>query len=171
MSRKWVRRGLIAGAALGLFAAGPAASATSVAQDITGPGNHAVIEPDETAAVLKRANQLCEQLFSYDYTTIDQLKERVDELTVGKATEQLDELFGAVEAQVISGQAVLRSTVAESAVRYLAKDDAQVLVYLDQTSTSSTSGKEIESGGMLLTSLRRVDGEWLLSDVDTFGEK
>jgi Mce-associated membrane protein len=171
MSGQWVRRGLIAAAAGGLLASGPAASAAPAAEDVTGPGNHAVIVPADTAAVLKRADELCERLFSYDYTTIDQYDDLVEELTVGKAAEQLDELVDAVAAQVVSQQAVLKSTVAESAVRYLTEDDARVLVYLDQSSTSTASGQETQSGAMLLVGLKRVDGEWLVADVETYGDK
>lgn len=168
MSSKWIGRGLITVATAGLLAAGPAASA--VPKDIAGAGNRAVIDPAATAAVLKRANGLCEQLFSYDYTTIDEYEGLVEELTVDEFTDEFQDQYGNIEEQAVSRQLVLRSTVATSAVRQLGRDRAQVLVYLDQSTTAAGS-QQNQGGAMFLTSLRRVDGEWLVADITTYEVK
>lgn len=140
----------------------------SAQESIEGAGNLALIKPDATAEVLARTKDICEEVFSYNYADLDGTRERVADLTTDRFQEQYDELFGEVIEQAPSRQAVLTTKVVEAAARYLTDEDAKVLVYFDQTN-STAGGGATGGASMFLASLRKVDNEWLLDEVDMFG--
>jgi hypothetical protein len=62
-------------------------------------------------------------------------------------------------------------TVVESAAQWLADDEADVLVFLDQKSVSGVDAQESAAGAMLLASFELSGREWLLAAVDTFEDR
>jgi Mce-associated membrane protein len=141
----------------------PAAAAQRDTDD-----NIAVIDVAATADFLERANSVVEEVFSYDYRTVDAHESSVAELTSDEFQDDYEELFGQVVTQAPARQIVMTSTVAASAVQWLDEAEADALVFLDQK-TSSVGAQEAAAGAAFLASFELVDDEWLLADVTVMG--
>jgi Mce-associated membrane protein len=130
--------------------------------------NIAVIDVAATADFLDRANSVIEEVFSYDYRTVDEHERSVAELTADEFQDDYLELFGQVVTQAPARQIVMTSTVAASAVQWLDEAEADALVFLDQKS-SSAGQQEAAAGAAFLASFELVDDEWLLAGVTVMG--
>jgi Mce-associated membrane protein len=130
--------------------------------------NIAVIDVAATADFLDRANSVIEEVFSYDYRTVDAHERSVAELTADEFQDDYLELFGQVVTQAPARQIVMTSTVAASAVQWLDEAEADALVFLDQKS-SSAGQQEAAAGAAFLASFELVDDEWLLAGVTVMG--
>lgn len=141
----------------------------AAAQD--GPTNRALIDTAATADVLERARSATEELFTFTYTDLAGHKATFAKLTTGTLRSRYDDLFDAVVTQATTQKVSLTSTVADAAVRVLRGDAAEVLVFMDQSSTRAESGASTQSKAMFLATLRRVDGDWRVADLNLFEDK
>lgn len=151
----------------GLIAAimsAPAATAQENSED-----NLAVVDAETTADLLERANDVVEQVMSYDYRDLATRRTLVADLTTDDFQEDQGGLFDQIDTQAPAQQLTLTSTVADSAARSIVDDEAEVLVFLDQTSLSGVSQQEGRSGVMFLATFERSDGEWLLDEIEALG--
>ncbi len=133
--------------------------------------NIAVIDVAATADFLDRANSVIEEVFSYDYRTVDEHERSVAELTSDEFKGDYEELFGQVVTQAPAHQLTVTSTVAASAVQWLDEAEADALVFLDQKSSSVGQQEEAVAGAAFLASFELVDDEWLLADVTVMGDE
>jgi len=142
----------------------PAAGAQENSED-----NLAVVDAEATADLLERANDVVEQVMSYDYRDLASRRALVAELTTDDFQRDQGGLFDQIDTQAPAQQLTLTSTVADSAARSIVDDEAEVLVFLDQTSLSGVSQQEGGSGVMFLATFERSDGEWLLDEIEALG--
>lgn len=138
---------------------------------VAGPANRALIDVEHTTEVLDRAKSVSEELFTFTYTDIQAHRKRFAELTMGEFSRQYDDLFETVVAQATAQQLSLSSTVQDAAVRVLEKDEAEVLVFVNQTSTNGVTGGQVQSNTMFLATLQRSDGDWKIADLDLFEDQ
>lgn len=138
-----------------------------------GPTNRALIDVEHTAEVLNRAKSASERLFTFTYPDLQAHRQRFAELTMGELSRQYDDLFGSVATQATAQQLSLSSKVRDAAVRVLTKDQAQVLVFINQTSTNGATGAQTQGNAMYLATLQHSSdgGDWKVAELDLFEDR
>lgn len=162
MHRQAVRAVL---AAASLAALGLGATAAAQEAEPQGTDNLALISQDATDAVLKRTEQACEALFSFNYRVPDVHDEAVAEYSTAEARDELEALAGLAHEQGSSTKLVTTSTVQYSAVRQLTPERATVLVFL-RNESSASGGERRSATSALRVTLIRHDGRWLVAGVE-----
>lgn len=142
----------------------PAAGAQPSSED-----NLAVVDVGATADLLERVTSVIEQVMSYDYRELAGREALIAELATDHFEEDQGGLFDQVGTVAPAQQITLTSTVVDSAARSIVDDEAEVLVFLDQSSFSGVTQKEATVTAMFLASFERSDGEWLLDEIDALG--
>ncbi len=140
-------------------------ASASAQEDDLGTKNRAMIDIGATDEVATRARTVSEELFTFTYTDLEAHKSTFAELTTGAFSRKYAELFETIVSQATSQRLTLESTVADLAVRQLDDESAEVLVFLDQTSTRADTGAETQAKSSFLASLQRVDGTWKFSHL------
>ncbi|RVU26131.1 hypothetical protein EOT10_11140 [Streptomyces antnestii] len=154
---------------LGAFA-GWAHARAAAERDVPAARNTALTDVARTSEIKGRTDKAVADLFSYDYAHPEAARKAVSSLLTGKAVAQHQQLLGGVLAQARKSKAVITTTVTESAVERISGDRARVLVFADQSS-STTHGKSgtAYAGAMFAVEWVRQEGRWLVSGIDTFG--
>ncbi|MET9494632.1 hypothetical protein [Streptomyces sp. NPDC006552] len=156
---------------LGAFA-GWAYAQTRALEDDAATGNTALTDAARTSEVKGAAGKAVNALFSYDHADPAAEKKAAATYLTGKAVAQHRTLLAPVLAQAQEQKTVVTTTVTDSAVERIDGDRARVLVYADQSSTSTAAkAKDAANyaGAMLAVDLVHRDGRWLVSALDTFG--
>ncbi|MGW6400798.1 hypothetical protein [Streptomyces sp. NPDC055134] len=156
---------------LGAFAGWAYAEARGLRDD-EASRNTALTDPARTSEVKGQAAEAVNALFSYDHANPGAEEKSVATLLTGKAVEQHRKLLAPVLAQAEKQKTVVTTTVTDSAVERIDGNRARVLVFADQSSTSTaakTKDAASYAGAMLAVDLVLRDGRWLVSAIDTFG--
>jgi Mce-associated membrane protein len=140
----------------------------SAADDDEGPGNRAFVDTAATQDALASATQLSADLFTFDYTDLKAHEAKFVRLTTGEFTREYGKLFNDIVAQAKVRQMSMTSTVNAAAVRVLRDDRAEVLVFLDQRSTSAATNSHTAANAMFTATIQRVEGEWKFADIDLY---
>lgn len=164
------RSGITRTAALVAVLLGTATAAHAApAEDAT--ANRAFIDTAATQDALASATQLSSDLFTFNYTEVKEHEEKFGRLTTGDFTSEYGKLFNDVIAQAQARKLSLTSTVKGAAVRDLRDGRADVLVFLDQSATTESSGQPTMTATMFTATITKVDGEWKFADIDLFEAK
>ncbi|MEV1018923.1 hypothetical protein [Streptomyces sp. NPDC050264] len=141
-------------------------------EDDAATSNTALTDPARTSEVKGQAGKAVNALFSYDHANPQAEEKAAATYLTGKAVAQHRTLLAPVLAQAKKEKTVVTTTVTDSAVERLDGDRARVLVFADQSSTSTAAkAKDAANyaGAMLAVDLVHRDGRWLVSAIDTFG--
>ncbi|MBO1333130.1 hypothetical protein [Streptomyces sp. VRA16 Mangrove soil] len=157
---------------LGAFAGWSHARAHSLTHT-SATRNTALTDPARTSQVKGRAEKAVNALFSYDYANPQSNEKATATLLTGKAVDQHRTLLAPVLTRAKKQKTVVTTTVTDSAVERIDGDRARVLVYADQSSTSTAAKTKAGSaanygGAMLAVDLVLKNGHWLVSAIDTF---
>ncbi|MEU6842330.1 hypothetical protein ABZ930_10720 [Streptomyces sp. NPDC046716] len=156
---------------LGAFA-GWAHARSHALTDTAAAQNTALTDAARTSEVKGQAEKAVNALFSYDYANPKTAEKAAADLLTGKAVGQHRTLLAPVLAQAQEQKTVVTTTVTDSAVERIDGDRARVLVYADQSSTSTAAKAKDAAGNyagaMLALDLVHRDGRWLVSAIDTF---
>ncbi|MFJ9036064.1 hypothetical protein ACIRF8_05695 [Streptomyces sp. NPDC102406] len=156
---------------LGAFA-GWAYAETRGLKDDAATSNTALTDAARTSEVKGQAGRAVNALFSYDHADPGAARKAAATYLTGKAVAQHRTLLAPVLAQAEKEKTVVTTTVTDSAVERIDGDRARVLVFADQSSTSTAAkAKDAANyaGAMLAVDLVHRDGRWLISAIDTFG--
>ncbi|MFI7384992.1 hypothetical protein [Streptomyces sp. NPDC049813] len=156
---------------LGAFT-GWAYAQTRALKDDAATANTALTDAARTSEVKGAAGKAVNALFSYDHADPAAERKAAATYLTGKAVAQHRALLAPVLAQAQQQKTVVTTTVTDSAVERIDGDRARVLVYADQSSTSTAAkAKDAANyaGAMLAVDLVHEDGRWLVSALDTFG--
>lgn len=140
-------------------------------EETGGPGNRAHLDVPETEDVVDTAKTIVADLFTYEYSAMNAHRGRFSDLTTGDLQEEYDELFGEVVRAAEAQQLVVESEAVDAAVRLLKDDEAEVLVFLDQNTTSAAQNTPATYKAMVLVTFTNTDGGWKASGVETFEVK
>lgn len=149
---------LVAGALLLVLARGQAEDARSV--------NRALYDASTTTEVEGQIGTGLARVLTFDHRRPEATRAAADELMRGKAREQYDELYAALVDLAPQQQLSTRVEVRATAVQELEGDRAEVLVFLDQTSTRGTDGESSVGAAQVQVSAQRIDGAWRVLDLD-----
>ncbi|MGK5533103.1 hypothetical protein [Streptomyces sp. URMC 129] len=160
--------GLVA-VVLGVFALWANAQADSIKDD-PALRNTALSDTAATSEVIGTVSDAMNELFSYDYGSPETNEEAAEKWLTGDAVEQHEQLLGPVREAGQEQPMVLTTTVTHAGVEVLEGDRARVLVYADQSSSTTDDPADTLYGPAVLTveAVQR-DGEWLIAGIEAYG--
>jgi Mce-associated membrane protein len=156
---------------LGGFAAWAAGKASAL-HDGAGTANAALTDTARTSEVKGTVAQDVNSVFSYDYADTARTDQAAARVLTGKAVQQYAGMIAQVKAQAPARKLVLTTTVTDSGVELIDGDRARVLVYADQSNTSTAKGASAGStsaAAMFAVDVVRQGGTWKIASIDTFG--
>ena len=160
------RHGVLVLTVLLLAAAAVAFWQAGVARDKDNVGNHAVVDAPATTEVQSAVASALVRVFSYDYNNPGPTQQAADDLLDGKAREQYDLLFAALEEKAPGQQLVLTAQVQVAAVKELTGRSATLLVFLDQASQRATDKESAVSAAQLAVRATRTGDTWKVTGIE-----
>ncbi|MXP23298.1 hypothetical protein GIY30_18335 [Gordonia sp. HNM0687] len=120
-----------------------------------------------TQAVLAAADNGAVSVLSYSPESLDADFARARSSLTGQFLNYYQEFTDkVVKPAATENDVVTKAQVVRSAVAELSKDNAQVLAFINQTTTSKNKPEpELTSSSVRIT-LQQVDGDWLISSFD-----
>lgn len=124
---------------------------------------------DQSATAVARQQVI--NFFSLDHRHVDADLDRVMALATGKFKQQYAKQRDRVEQGVRKKKLVVAAEVPDSgaALEYQRGDRAQVLVAVDATTTGKTKENSKTNRYRVRLALQRVDGQWLVSEINQAG--
>jgi Mce-associated membrane protein len=129
------------------------------------PNNTAVVDRTSTAEVIGQVDTALQRVLSYKYSDPTATKTAAQQMLVGAALKQYNVLFAALQKKASGQRLTLSAKVVTAGVTFLQGNRAQLLVFLDQTSTRASDGKTSASAAQLQISAQRTHGSWLISNL------
>jgi Mce-associated membrane protein len=151
-------------AATVLLAAAGAGFLTQSLQARSGT-NQALVDTGATNQVIGAVSDGITKIFSYSYNDVGATQRAAATVLSGKAAGQYNTLFGQIRQQAAAQQLTLTSRVVAAGVTHLDGDHAQLLVFLDQTTTRGDTGQTSASAAQLSISAELVAGHWVIDDM------
>jgi len=127
--------------------------------------NQALVDTGATNQVIGAVSDGVTKIFSYSYNDVGATQQAAATVLTGKAAGQYNTLFGQVRQQAAAQQLTLTSRVVAAGVTRLEGDHAQLLVFLDQTTTRGDTGQTSASAAQLSISAELVAGHWVIDDM------
>lgn len=115
-------------------------------------------------SALEAARIYTTSLTTYDARTLDEDVARVKRVATGEFAEEYDETISGLLDQLQTDQASSAGTVVGVGIERLSRDEATVLVAVNQEITSAGSAPRTEASRLRMALVRR-GGNWLVSDV------
>ena len=143
-----------------LVTAGPSASAVA-------DSNQAVVDRTRTAQVVGQVDTDLEHVLTFDYRNPQATRAAAHQALVGEALQQYDVLFTALQRKAGAQKLVLTAKVVSTGVTILDGPRAQLLVFLDQTSTRSSDGSTSTSAAQIRITAVEQGGVWRISKLET----
>ncbi|MFJ1583528.1 hypothetical protein ACIOC1_09440 [Streptomyces sp. NPDC088197] len=156
---------------LGGLAAWSAGKASDL-RDSVASGNTALTDTARTSEVKGTVAQAVNAVFSYNYADTARTDDAAKRVLTGKAVQQYATMLTQVRAQAPAQKLVLTTTVTDTGVELLDGDRARVLVFADQSNTStakSANAATTYAAAMFAVDAVHQDGTWKIASIDTFG--
>lgn len=119
-------------------------------------------------ALMEQAGKMTGQALSYDAKTFDADITAAGKLMTPSFRKQYLATLGKVRADVVKHKLELRADVMSSALISATDDQARVLEFVNQsTTTKGVKRAQLDQNRVVVT-LSRIDGRWLISKLDAF---
>lgn len=116
--------------------------------------------------VLEVADEAATRVYSYSWRSLADDKAAARDLLTGEMLEQYDRTMAGVATTSRRDRRVVSAEVVGTALVHATTSYARVLVFVNQ----STAGRDLAEPTLdldrVLVTLRRVDGDWLVSELD-----
>lgn len=159
----------IALAVVALVFAGLALWFRGEANSLTGGAdgtNHAITDSAGTSEVQGKLTVAIEKTLSYSFTDLDATAKAVKEYLAGNAVCEYDKLFGQLKELAPAQKLVLTTKVRQIGVTRLDGDKADLLVFVDQSTTRTDQNQTTASGAQFGIRAEKIDGAWKITDFD-----
>jgi Mce-associated membrane protein len=143
-----------------LVSAGPSAGATR-------DPNQAVVDRTRTAQVVGQVDTAIEQVLTFDYRNPQATSSAAHQALVGEALQQYNVLFAALQQKAGTQKLTLSAKVISAGVTILDGPRAQLLVFLDQTSTRASDGSTSTFAAQIRITAVEQGGVWRISKLET----
>lgn len=130
--------------------------------------NAALTDNVGTSEVKGQVTDAVNTVFSYNYLDMAKTEKAAKSLLTGDAVGQYGVLFGTVRQEAPGQKLVLTTKVTDGGVVSLEGDEARLLLFADQLSTSAASGETSSAAAMLAVDAVRRGDRWLISSIETF---
>ena len=170
MRRGWTSFPVLAMAAVAVVSAivatvllATAGRAASTSPD----SNTAVVDRTRTAQVIGQVDTDLEHVLTFDYRNPDATRTAAHQALVGEALQQYNVLFTALQSKASAQKLVLTAKVVSAGVTILDGTRAQLLVFLDQTSTRTSDGATSSSAAQIRITAVEQGTVWRISTLET----
>lgn len=131
--------------------------------------NAALTDTARTSEVKGTVGQAVDAVFSYDHADPGRTEKAADKYLTGKAVAQHREMLAQVRARGERHKLVLSTTVTHSGVEVIDGGRARVLVFADQSNTSTAKGGSAShAAAMFAVDVIHRGGGWQIANIDTF---
>lgn len=167
MRRSWTSPVVLLMAALAVACAVAASVllATSGTASTPSDPNQAVVDRTRTTQVVGEVSTDLEHVLSFDYRNPAATRAAAQQALIGDASKQYGVLYDALQKRAGSQQLVLTAKVISAGVTILNGGRAQLLVFLDQTSTRKSDGATSTSAAQIRITAEQRGGSWLISEL------
>nr|WP_244199518.1 hypothetical protein [Amycolatopsis thailandensis] len=163
---------ILAGAlvVVGLLLAATAVLFKIQADDVSGStDNTALLDVAKTAQVKDQVSKATEALFSYDYKNISKTETAAGDLLVNdEVRAKYNLLMGEVKRLAPQQKMVVTCKVTRSAVIRLEGDRADVMVFVDQSSTRADTNKTTAGSAQLHLNAELQGDKWKITAMNTY---
>jgi Mce-associated membrane protein len=165
--RGWTSVPVLVMAALALACAVVASVLLATSSGASAPSdpNQAVVDRTRTAQVVGQVDTDLEHVLSYDYRNPEATRTAAHQALVGDALKQYDVLFTTLQQKAGGQKLVLAAKVVNAGVTILDGSRAQLLVFLDQTSTRTSDGATNTSAAQIRITAVEQGGAWRISEL------
>jgi Mce-associated membrane protein len=132
--------------------------------------NQALTDTARASEAVGQLRAAIEKSLTYNYTDLDSTARAVKDNLSGKALCEYDKLFGQVQKLAPEQKLVLTTRVREIGLTRLEGDQAQLLVFVDQTTTRADQNQTTASGAQFAINAERQDGKWKITAFDMLGQ-
>ena len=127
--------------------------------------NHALSDTAATSEVISQVSAALNKVLSYDYQNPAGTEQASSQLLTGDASNQYKTLFTALQQKAPGEKLTLRCKVVVAGVTQLHGNTAQLLVFLDQSSTRASDKQSSTSAAQLdITAVKQGD-TWKISEL------
>ena len=131
--------------------------------------NTALLDVAATAQVKDQVSKATEALFSYDYNNIKKTEDAANDLLVNDDVKaKYTSLMGEVKRLAPAQKMVVTCKVTRAAVIRLNGDLADVMVFVDQTSTRADTKKTTAGSAQLHLNAQLQGDKWKITDMNTY---
>jgi len=127
--------------------------------------NRALADTAATTEVIGQVSTALGKVLSYDYTNPAATQQAADQLLTGDAANQYRTLFTALQSKAPGEKLTLSAKVVSGGVTSLRGNTAQLLVFLDQSSTRASDRQSSTSAAQLDVTAVRQNGSWKISEL------
>jgi Mce-associated membrane protein len=124
--------------------------------------NKALTDTGATTDVVTQVTRDMETVSSYKYTDLAGAQKAGQAASTGDFLTDYNKLFEQVKAQAPAQKAVVTGQVAKIGVSQLQGDNAELLVFLTQTTTRADTNKSSSVGLVYTVDATRSGGKWLI---------
>ncbi|HEY9563180.1 MAG TPA: hypothetical protein VIR30_05345 [Nocardioides sp.] len=154
---------LLLAAAMVLIGLG--AFALSRGEQTSPSGNLAVVDKDLTSQVQTSVAATLVGVLSYDFADPGRSEQVADDKLAGEARKEYDTLVASLHEKAAGQELVLSAQVTASAVKELSSSEAELLVFLDQTSKRAADDEASVSAAQLSITAELVRGDWVVTGL------
>jgi Mce-associated membrane protein len=130
--------------------------------DTGSAANSALTDTGATTDVITQVTRDMEAVSSYKYTDLAGAQKAGQAVSTGDFLNDYNKLFEQVKAQAPAQKAVVTGQVAKIGVSQLQGDNAELLVFLTQTTTRADTNKSSSVGLVYTVDATRSGGKWLI---------
>jgi Mce-associated membrane protein len=127
--------------------------------------NQAVVDRQATFEVIGQVDTALQHILSYNYADPGATQTAAKQVLVGDAAHQFQVLFDALQKKANGQQLTLSAKVVQSGVYTLAGTNAELLVFLDQTSVRKSDGTTAVSPAQIQVSAVKQGGVWRINEL------
>jgi Mce-associated membrane protein len=135
---------------------------------VTAPDGTLVGDEPRSEAIVAGAD-LTQRALSYDYRTLANDMEVAEARMTPSFRKQYKATMAAVRANTVKNKIVLQADVVSSSIITATEHKAQLLVFINQTtSAQATKAQQLDRNSLIVT-LERGKGDWMLSELTALG--
>ncbi len=127
--------------------------------------NRALVDTAATAGVSASVTNSLNRVFTYSFDKTEVTEQAAAEVLRGKALDTYRQLFAQVRDLAPRQKLVLTTRVVSAAVQQLNGDQAQLLVFLDQSATRADNNSTSAAAAQLSVTAKREGGTWVIVDL------
>ncbi|MDQ2956141.1 MAG: hypothetical protein M3Y42_04145 [Actinomycetota bacterium] len=127
--------------------------------------NRALADTSATSQVIGEVSTALNKVLSYQYANPSATQQAAAQLLTGDAAGQYQTLFTALQQKAPGEKLTLAAKVVVAGVTSLHGDTAQLLVFLDQSSTRASDKQSSTSAAQLDVTAVKQGGNWKISEL------
>lgn len=133
------------------------------------PESSQITEEDARSTLLVAAAELSQRVLTYRHDSFEEDVRAASARLTPEFADEYAEAMKQVRPNTAKNRISQEATAVSSAIISATEDQAQVLVFINQTTSSARTKAEQVVRNRLVVDLVRVDGDWTIAGVDALG--